>query len=154
MKAQCLAERVSRVNGAVKVTTHVAWLDEHNAAELLAGAEAVVDALDTLPARLTLQKAAAQLGIPMVHGAIGGYTGQVLTIFPGDRGLRALYGEGPLPEHGVEAQLGNPSATPMMIAAWQVQEVVKILVGQGELLRNRVLLMDAESGDVTEIQLA
>ena len=34
----------------------------------------------------------------------------------------------------------------MMIAAWQIQEVIKILLGAGDLLRNRMLLMDAESG--------
>ena len=51
-----------------------------------------------------------------------------------------------MPEKGAEAQLGNPAATPMMIAAWQIQEVIKILLGAGDLLRNRMLLMDAESG--------
>ena len=152
-KVKCLAERVAEVNGAVHVTTQVVWLDEQNATGLLAGAQVVVDALDTLPARLVLEKAAASLGIPLVHGAIGGYSGQVMTVFPRDPGLRALYGEGPLPERGVETQLGNPAATPMMISAWQIQEVVKILCDQGDLVRNRMLLMDAESGDVTEIRL-
>jgi len=38
----------------------------------------------------------------------------------------------------------------MMVAAWQIQEVIKILLGTGELLRNRLLFMDAESG-VAEI---
>ena len=154
LKAGCLSERVAVVNGAVDVTAHATWLDENTAQDLLGGAQVVVDALDTLPARFTLEKAAAVLGIPMVHGAIGGYTGQIMTIFPGDPGLRGLYGEGALPERGVETQLGNPAATPMMISAWQIQEVVKILLGQGDLLRSRLLVMDAESGDVTEIQLA
>jgi hypothetical protein len=44
-------------------------------------------------ARVLSWKAAAMLGVPLVHGAIGGYTGQV-TIFPGDPGLRAFYGQG------------------------------------------------------------
>ncbi len=43
---------------------------------------------------MTLQNAAAKAGIPMVHGAIAGYIGQVMTIMPGDEGLRALYGHG------------------------------------------------------------
>lgn len=154
LKAECLAERVAQVNGSVRVTAHVALMNADNAPQLLAGAQVVVDALDTLPARLVLQGAAAALGVPMVHGAIGGYTGQVMTILPGDPGLTALYGSGPLPERGVETQLGNPAATPMMVAAWQVQEVVKLLVGQGELLRGRVLVMDGEYGEVSEIHLA
>jgi len=152
-KAECLAERVAEINGAVQVVAHVTWLKRENAPGLLADAQVVVDALDTLPARIVLQEAAARLGLPMIHGAIGGYTGQVMTILPGDPGLRGLYGQGPLPERGVETDLGNPTATPMMIAAWQIQEVVKIIVGQGSLLRGRALIMDAEFGDITEIQV-
>ena len=136
------------------VDPRATWLDADNALSLLQGAQVIVDALDNLPSRMILQEAAARLGVPMVHGAIGGYTGQLMTIWPGDPGLTALYGHGPLPERGVEVELGNPAATPMMIAAWQVQEVVKILVGQGTLVRNRMLLFDAESGDVSEVRLS
>jgi hypothetical protein len=77
-----------------------------------------------------------------------------MTIFPGDPGLRALYGgAGELPERGLEAQLGTPAATPMAVAAWEAQEVVKILTGRGELLRNRLLVMDMETGSVDFLQL-
>ncbi|MBC7234495.1 MAG: HesA/MoeB/ThiF family protein [Chloroflexi bacterium] len=152
-KATVLAERVARVNAATETVAHVACLDEANGAELLRGADVLVDALDTLPARMVLQRIAAQLGVPLVHGAIGGYAGQVMTILPGDAGLAALYGVGPLPEHGVETTLGNPAATPMMVSAWQIQEVVKLVTGQGRLLRGRMLVMDAQLGEVTEIQV-
>ncbi len=88
----------------------------------------------------------------MVHGAIAGYMGQVMTIFPGDVGLRALYGTD-VPEQGAEAQLGCPAASPMMVAAWQVHETIKILLGQGELLRGRMLFMDASIGDTSILKL-
>jgi len=152
-KAECLAERVAQVNGAVRVTAHVTWLTEDNAPALIGNAQVLVDALDTLPARFVLERVADRLGVPMVHGAIGGYTGQVMTIFPGDPGLSALYGQHERPERGVETRLGNPAATPMMVSAWEIQEVVKLLVGQGEPLRGRVLVMDAEFGEISEIRL-
>ncbi|MHB1295544.1 MAG: HesA/MoeB/ThiF family protein [Anaerolineae bacterium] len=152
-KAMCLAERIAEVNGSVQVVPHVARFTAETAAELLREAEVVVDALDSFPARLALQAAAAELAMPLVHGAIAGYTGQVMTILPGDAGLEALYAHRTLPERGVETEFGNPSATPMMVAAWQIHEVVKLLVGQGEVLRHRVLLMDAEFGTFTEIQV-
>jgi len=150
LKTEAARERIARVNSATEVTIHPVMADEESMREMLASADVVVDALDTLPTRLVLQKVAQGLGIPIVHGAIGGYVGQVMTVFPGDEGLYAIYGRGDVPERGIEAQLGNPAATPMMVAAWQIQEVVKILLGAGELLRNRMLFMDAESG-VTEI---
>jgi molybdopterin/thiamine biosynthesis adenylyltransferase len=150
LKTEAAQERVAKVNSATEVTLHPVMADEESMKEMLAGADVVVDALDTLPTRLVLQRVAQSLGIPVVHGAIGGYIGQVMTVFPDDEGLYAIYGRGDVPERGIEAQLGNPAATPMMVAAWQIQEVIKILLGTGELLRNRLLFMDAESG-VAEI---
>ena len=151
-KVDVLAARLATVNSAVDVVPHAAFLDEANAASLLEGAQVVVDALDTLTARFVLHRVASGLDLPLVHGAIGGYTGQVMTLLPGDPGLRALYGD-IVPERGVETVLGNPSATPMMIAAWQIQEVVKLIVGRGQLIRGRLLLLDAESGSASEIEL-
>ena len=152
-KAKLAVARIAEVNEATEVIEHHAWADEGNLPQLLAGAAVAVDALDTLPARLQLQRAAAALGIPYVHGAIGGYAGQVMTVLPGDPGLFALYGEEAVPQRGIETRWGNPAATPMMVAAWQIQEVVKLIVGRGELLRHRLLLLDAESGTVDEIRI-
>jgi len=145
-KTEAAGERVAALNSATQVTLHPVMADERTMQKMLAGADVVVDALDTIPTRLVLQNVAQGAGIPMVHGAIAGYVGQVMTIFPGDEGLHAIYGRGEVPERGIETEVGNPAATPMMIAAWQIQEVVKILLGTGEPLRQRLLVMDAESG--------
>ena len=129
-------------------------LTRENLPRLLQGADVVVDGLDRLPSRLILQEGARALGIPMVHGSIAGFLGQVMTIFPGDPGLDSLYGGGnELPEQGLETQLGTPAATPMAVAAWEVQEVVKILLGREEPLRRRLLVMDMESGTIDVLQL-
>jgi molybdopterin/thiamine biosynthesis adenylyltransferase len=153
LKAQVACERVREINAVVEAIGHSCYATRDNLAELLAGTQVVVDALDRLPARLILQEVAASLGVPMIHGAIAGAMGQVLTILPGDAGLRALYGDGPIPEQGAEVELGTPAASPMMVAAWQVHETIKILLGSGELLRGRMLLMDASVGDVRVLEL-
>lgn len=152
-KAECAARRVRAINSAVELTVHVAWMESSNAAQLLGGAQVVVDALDSLPARYMLQSAAAALKIPMVHGAIAGFNGQVTTIMPGDAGLRALYGERPAVQRGIEAQVGNPTATPMLVAAWQAYEVIKLLTGLGEPIHGRLLVFDAAAGEVIELAL-
>ena len=153
-KVEAARERVLHLNAAVDVIAHQIWATADNLPGLLQDAAVAVDALDTLPIRMVLQSVCSDLDIPMVHGAIGGYIGQVTTIFPGDLGLKALYGEGPLPERGVEVEWGNPAATPMMVSAWQIQEVVKILAGKGEPLRGRLLFLDGESGTVDSFHLA
>jgi len=144
---------VRKINRAVEVVYHSDYATRENLGEILSGVDVVVDALDRLTTRLMLQDVAGQLGLHMVHGAIAGSMGQVMTILPGDAGLRALYGEGPIPEHGAEAELGTPPASPMMVAAWQVHETVKILTHKGDLLRGRMLLMDASVGDVRILEL-
>jgi molybdopterin/thiamine biosynthesis adenylyltransferase len=152
-KAEVARAKVAQINAAVEVIAHPEEATRDNLPRLLDGAEVVVDALDRLPSRLMLQEVAQEMGIPMVHGAIAGYIGQVMTILPGDEGLRALYGEGSIPQQGIEVQLGCPAATPMMVAAWQVQEVLKILLGRGQLLRHKMLFMDAEAGTVEVLEI-
>lgn len=153
-KAWAACERVRTVNEAVEAVGLSKTLTGENLPELLEGANVVVDALDSLPVRLVLQDGAAALGIPMVHGSIGGFLGQVMTIMPGDRGLHALYGDGThLPEHGLEREMGTPAATPMAVAAWEAQEVVKLLTGEGEVLRGRLLVLDMASGTAELLSL-
>jgi len=147
-KADVATERVHQVNPAVEVVAYAEYATGESLARILRGVDVVIDALDRLPARLMLQDAAAQAGVPMVHGAIAGAMGQVMTILPGDSGLHSLYGDGELPEQGAEAELGTPAPTPMMIAALQVQEAVKLLTGAGELLRGRMMFVDALSAEV------
>jgi molybdopterin/thiamine biosynthesis adenylyltransferase len=163
-KAWAACQRVAAVNAAVETVCHMETIARQNLPRLLGGVEStrgdgkpsdvVVDALDRLPTRLMLQDGAQALGIPMVHGSIAGFLGQVTTIFPDDVGLRALYGAGDqLPEQGLEAELGTPAATPMAVAAWEAQEVVKVLTGRGEPLRDRLLVIDMGSATSQILQL-
>ncbi|MGC8786427.1 MAG: HesA/MoeB/ThiF family protein [Anaerolineae bacterium] len=146
-------QRVAEVNAAVEVIAYQERVDEARMVQLLQGSNVVVDALDALPTRLALQRAARKLLVPLVHGAIAGYVGQVMTIFPDDPGLLQLYGGERVPERGIEAQWGNPAATPMMVAAWEIQEVVKLLTGRGKPLRRRMLFMDSELGHVDVLEV-
>lgn len=142
-KAVAAAKRVAQVNSATTVTTFIEKLDEGNAQRLLKGTHVVADALDNLTSRFAVEKACRALGIPLVHGTIAGFCGQLTTIFPDDVGLSCIYGSpNRFPDHGVEVKLGNPSATPAIIAAWQVQEIVKIITGIGKPLRNSLLVLD------------
>jgi molybdopterin/thiamine biosynthesis adenylyltransferase len=154
VKAEVARQRVAEINSAVEVTVCAVMLTGETLPQLLREADVVVDALDRLPIRLILQEGLQALGVPLVHGSVAGFLGQVMTIFPGDAGLRGLYGgAGELPEQGLEAQLGTPAATPMAVAAWEAQEVVKILTGCGEPLRNRLLVMDMGAGSVDFLEL-
>ena len=147
-KAEVAQERIAQVNSYTQVEAYAVFATAESFPGLLEGCIVVMDGLDRLPSRLELQDVAQKLGIPMVHGAIAGMVGQVMSIFPGDAGLRGFYQVDELPEKGAEVRLGNPSGTPMMVAAWQVQEAMKIITGCGDPIRNQVLFMDAQCGRV------
>jgi molybdopterin/thiamine biosynthesis adenylyltransferase len=152
-KAVIAARRVKQVNSGVTVTKYLDKLNDKNAVRLLEGARVAADALDNLPSRFALEKACRILKIPLVHGTIAGFCGQVTTIFPDDAGLYCIYGSpGKLPEKGIEVEIGNPSATPAVVAAWQVQEIVKIITGIGQLLRNSLLVFDMMEGTSDRIE--
>lgn len=150
-KVEVACQRVAEVNPAVEVRAHALRATAENLLQLLEEAEVVVDALDNPRDRLVLQAAARQRRIPLVHGAIAGYIGQVTTVLPGDDALTLLYGEEEeAPEYGAERFLGTPAVTPMVVAACQAAEVLKLLLAQGDPLRGRLLLFDLEAG-TTEI---
>ena len=110
----------------------------------------VVDALDSIPTRLALANTCTEMDLPLVHGAIGGWYGQVVTQFPGDDTIQRLYAHWTQGK-GVEQQLGNPSFTPALVASIQVAEVCKIVLGRGEKLRHRKLAVNLLDMEFEEI---
>jgi molybdopterin/thiamine biosynthesis adenylyltransferase len=154
-KVTVAAKRVKEINSATNVSTFRERLTGDNAQRLLNGPRVVVDGLDNLSSRLVVERACRQLAIPYVHASIGGFNGQLMTIFPGDVGLSSLYGSSSdtVPEQGIETRIGNPPGTAAMIAALQVQEVVKIVTGVGSPVRNQILFVDAREFTIDRIEL-
>jgi len=149
-KVEAAARRVAAVNPAVAVVPRRELLDAASAAGLLAGADLVIDALDSIPSRLELAAACEALRLPLVHGAIAGWYGHVTTQLPGDRTVERFYA-GATERKGAEQELGNPSFTPAVVASLQVAEACKVLLGTGEPLRGRLLLVDLLSMELAEI---
>jgi len=153
-KIEAAVKRVKEINSSVEITGHSVFIDSDNVKEIIEGADVAVDALDNLPSRFVLQKACRDLKIPLVHGAIAGFNGQLTTIFPEDKGLELIYGsDRDLPEHGSEVILGAPTVTPALIASLEAQEVIKILLKRGKLFRNRLLYLDIEGGTIEVLNL-
>lgn len=153
-KTEVAVNRVKEISSSIEITVHSVFIDSDNVKKIINGAEVVVDALDNLPSCFMLQKACRDLKIPLVHGAIAGFNGQLTTIFPEDKGLELIYGaDRDLPEHGSEVTLGAPTVTPAIIASLEAQEVVKILLKRGKLFRNKLLYLDIEEGTVEVLNL-
>lgn len=151
-KAEKAKQRMELVNSTIEVKPIAEMFTKTNGIEMLKGHDVVVDALDDIETRLVLQQLCEELQIPLVHGAIAGWYGQVATILPGDRTLDFIYARKKQPK-GVEKELGNPSFTPAQVASIQVSEVVKLLIGRGEFLRNKILFINMldQEYDIVEL---
>jgi molybdopterin/thiamine biosynthesis adenylyltransferase len=150
-KADAAKNRMLLVNPHVSIESKVIRITDRNASDILRRHDLVIDAVDSIDTRFILQKYASELNIPLIHGAIAGWFGQVTSIFPGDDSLDKLYPE--KISKGIEGELGNPSFTPAMIASIQVSEALKILIGRGEILRNKVLYVDMRENEYLILQL-
>jgi molybdopterin/thiamine biosynthesis adenylyltransferase len=151
-KVSVARERVSLINPAVSVAAVQAAFGRANGRELLQGVHIVVDALDSRLARLELAELCETLQLPLVHGAIAGWYGQVGTQFPGEKTVQSLYRNG-VAETGTGADSGNPACTPAVIASLQVAEVCKIILKEGTLLRSRLLCIDLQEMEFNEVKL-
>lgn len=150
-KIDAAVSAVKSVNPAVVIKGFPTALNSSNALKILHGTDVVVDALDNLSDREMLCNTARQMKLPLVHGAIAGFEGQVATIWPDDTKFQALFdkkGAGPGdPDINAESILGVLSITPAFIASLQAVEVVKILLKKGKPSSGRILYADMELGE-------
>ena len=144
-KAETAEEIVGKINPAINVTGLHSKLANSNAADVLTGSDVIVDALDNVSDRFILEEYARQFDIPLVHGAVAGFEGQLMTIFPDDTGMENIYGKNKNstpPEKSPVSILGVPAVTPAIIASFQAVEVLKIILKKENLLRNMLVYMD------------
>lgn len=151
-KALAAQDRIRAVNSETKFHPLCCYLTEENAEDIITEHyDAVVDALDNIPGRHLLAKTCAKRGIPLIHGAIAGWQGQVTVILPGDTAFERLYPEGA--ERGIETETGNPVFTPGVVGALEVAETVKVLLGRPQILRNKLLTIDLLEQEYDLIEL-
>jgi len=150
------AKRISGINSSLEVETFQCRGERSNMAGIFSGCHLVIDCLDNLPSRLDLEEVCAELNIPMIHGAIAGFIGQVAVIRPDRPLLSTIYGQikASGARHGVELQLGNPAFTPAMLASFQCSEAVKYLAGvEGVLPAGSLLIIDMQSGSTYQVDV-
>lgn len=124
-KAEAAADRVAAINPDVNVCVRPVFLNEENAAALISGCDAVLDALDSIEARRVLAAACTAQGIPLVFGAIGGWVAQAALSMPGDGLIDRLY-----PAGTAVRDKSVLSFTPALCAAMQASLCTKLLTGR------------------------
>jgi molybdopterin/thiamine biosynthesis adenylyltransferase len=148
-KIDSAAKKLKSINPDVKIEAVAEKITEANISRLVAGLDLIVDAMDNLPTRYLLNRTAVEKRIPFFHGAVSGFEGRAMTVIPGRTAcLRCVYRgavvEGAPPVVGV---------TPGVIGCIQATEVIKYIVGIGQLLENRLLVYDGLSLKFTQFKV-
>ncbi len=150
-KAEAAQVRVQQINPAVEVRIVPEFFRADNGQAILRDAQLAIDCLDTITDRFLLEEACLNASIPLISAAIGGSSGRATVIFPGDPGLKALYGEPEkAPNKGIEATAGTLPFTAMYMAAVECAEATTILLGKPSELKNKLFLAEI-TDHITEL---
>jgi sulfur-carrier protein adenylyltransferase/sulfurtransferase len=144
-KLESARERLEDVNPHVVIETHETRLTSANALDLVAGYDLVADGTDNFPTRYLVNDACVLTGRPNVYASIFRFEGQA-SVFaaPGGPCYRCLYPEPPPPGLVPScAEGGVLGILPGLLGTIQATEVIKLILGIGDPLIGRLLLVDA-----------
>ncbi|MES2860333.1 MAG: HesA/MoeB/ThiF family protein [Pseudomonadota bacterium] len=142
-KIEAASDRLGAINPHVRVEGLDHPLIPENAAELLAGADVVLDGTDSFATRHAVNAACVAAGIPLVSGALGRWSGQV-GVFLGRPCYRCLVPDIPTDEETC-ARVGVVGALAGVVGAMAALETIKLITGAGQPLTARLLLYDGLS---------
>jgi adenylyltransferase/sulfurtransferase len=149
-KVDSAFKKLKELNSSVKLEVVKTKITDDNVHDLIKGFDIVIDGMDNFKTRFILNKACVKEKIPFIHGAVYGLEGYITTIIPYSTPcLSCIYPTIP-PEMEKFPVVG---ITPALIAALQVAEAIKLIVGIGKTLGGRLLIFDGNETSFQEIKI-
>lgn len=154
-KTRSAVEKLHALNPDVRLEPHQVRFTAANARSLVRDYDVVVTAVDNLPSRYLLNDACVLERKVLVEGAILRFTGLAMTIKGGETTCyRCLFPDPPQPEAVPStSEAGVFGPVPGIIGAVQAAEAIKVLVGFGRPLYNRLLQVDVAEMTFTEVKV-
>jgi adenylyltransferase/sulfurtransferase len=152
-KTQSARRTLEDVNPDVTIVPYQTTLYSENAFEIIGPYDVVVNGSDNFPTRYLVNDACVLLGKPLVDASVLKWEGQATTFLPGRGCYRCLFPTPPPPGSVPScAEGGVIGAVAGFMGSLQALEAVKILLGTGQALANRLLIMDALSSEVRTLR--
>ena len=154
-KVDSAKKTLTPLNPDVNVVTYDVRLGADNIVDIIAGYDVIVDGADNFPVRYMLNDASVKLGIPVVHGSIFRFEGQVTVFDPKDGPTyRDMIPEPPPAELAPScAEAGVLGVLPGIVGSIQALEAIKLILGLGDSLVGRLLAFDAPEMSFREFKL-
>lgn len=145
-KAYEAEKRANLINSEVKTKVFTKKLHE-NSFDLLEGVDLVIDGLDSISGKKSLEKLCDKMDLPLIYGAISGYLGNVAYSSKGNRVVQKIYGN----TKDYKNTLGNLSITCMITASLQVNLALKVLFNKD--ISNDLIMIDVERMIIEKLEL-
>jgi len=146
-KTASVADKLAALNPLIRIEAIIARITEENIEGMARGCDLIVDAMDNVPTRHLLNRAAVAQKIPFVHGAVRGFFGQATTMIPGKGPcLRCFF-----PESSPREVFPIVGAACGVIGSIEVAETIKLLTGKGEPLAGKLFIWDGLAGSAETI---
>lgn len=149
LKTESARNGIKEINPGCEVVAYNEFFGEENGVSIVEDYDFIVDATDTFGVKMLINDICVDAGKPFSHGGISGFGGEVMTHIPGTACYRCLFDSEPQPREIV----GTFGAVPGIIGSIQAAEAIKYLSGTGELLTDRLLVIDALSMRFTTVNL-
>ena len=154
-KTESAKDRISQVNSNVKVIDYSMKLSPENAVDLISGYDIIADCTDNFPSRYLVNDACIIAGRPFAHAAVSQFFGQAMTIIPGKSACyRCLLPQPPPPQAvPTPEQSGIIGTIAGLMGIIQANEIIKHILGAGELLAGKLLMFDALDSSFEKINI-
>lgn len=149
-KTESAKLQLSDLNPDIDINTFERELTADNAAELIGDADLIIDCLDNINARYALNDYSIRTGIPIIHGGINGFAGQISFLNPPHTPcIRCIFPEA----------IENPAPIPVIgavagiIGSMQAIEAIKYLSKSGDLLRGTLRIFDGFTNEIDDLRI-
>lgn len=155
-KVFAATRKLKKINSEVEVVGYVEDVRSAKFREEVRDADLVIDCLDNWASRIVVDKVSWELKKPLIHGGISEFYGQVTTVIPGiTKCLRCILN---LSEEKLNTLSEKPpqviGPTPGVVGSIEAVEAIKLITGIGELLTNKLLIIDLKRHEFTVLKLA
>ena len=154
-KAIAAVDKLRLINSQVELEPVVTDVTHHNIADLVRGADVILDGTDNFETRYLINDVSVKTKTPWIYGGVLGASGLVMPVLPGEGPcLRCVFESAPPPEISPTCDTAGVIAPAVnVVASFQATEAIKLLAGKREELNRSLTTIDVWTGRITSVNV-